>query len=87
MKYLATLQAELLREEARIRKNLIEIQNMLLPVMGSMQKHIKNCKSLIKDQNFSVADHMIQLSAEVQVALSACQILQDSWDNTLATIL
>ena len=87
MKYLATLQAELLREEARIRENLIEIQNMLIPVMGSMQKHIENCKTLIQDQTFSVADHMIQLSAEVQVALSACQILQDSWDNTLATIL
>ena len=52
-----------------------------------MQKHIVHCKSLIQDQNFSIADHMIQLSAEVQVALFACQILQDSWDNTLATIL
>ena len=65
MKYLATLQAELLREEARIRENLIEIQNMLLPVMGSMQKHIDICKPLIQNQNFSVADHMIQLLAEV----------------------
>ena len=87
MKYLAVLQAELLREEARIRENLIEIQNMLLPIMGSMQKHIASCISLIQDQNFSIADHMIQLSAEVQVALYTCQILQDSWDNTLATIL
>ena len=87
MKYLATLQAELLREEASIRENLIEIQNVLLPVMGSMQKHIDICKPLIQNQNFSVADHMIQLSAEVQIALSTCQILQDSWDNTLATIL
>ena len=87
MKYLATLQAKLLREEARIRENLIEIQNMLLPVMGSMQKHIEHCKTLIQDQTFFVADHMIHLSAEIQVAISACQILQDSWDSTLATIL
>ena len=63
MKYLENLQAELLREEARIRENLIEIQNMLLPVMGSMQKHIDICKPLIQNQNFSVTDHMIQLSA------------------------
>ena len=55
--------------------------------MGSMQKHIAHCKSLIRDQTFSIADHMIQLSAEVQVALSACQILHESWDNTIATIL
>ena len=87
MKYLAALQAELLREEARIRENLTEIQNFLLPIMGSMQNHIAHRKSLIQDQTFSIADHMIQLSTEVQVALSACQILQDSWDNTLATIL
>ena len=87
MKYLAALQAKLLREEARIRENLIEIQNMILPIMGSMQIHIAHCKSLIQDQTFSIADHMRQLSTEVQVALSACQILQDSWDNTIATIL
>ena len=87
MKYLVALQVELLRDEARIRENLIEIQNMVLPIMGSMQKHIAHCKTLIQDQSFSIADHMIHLSAEVQVAISACQILQDSWDNTLATIL
>ena len=52
MKYLATLQAKLLREEARIRENLIEIQNMVLPIMGTMQKHIAHCKSLVQDQNF-----------------------------------
>ena len=52
-----------------------------------MQKHIAHCKTLIQDQNFSVADHMIKLSVEVQVALSTCQILQETWDNTFATIL
>ena len=87
IKYLAALQAELLREEARISENLIEIQNMVLPIMGTMQNHIAHCKSLVQDQNFSIVDHMIQLSAEVQIALSACQILQESWDNTFATIL
>ena len=65
MKYLVALQAELLREEARIREKLIEIQNMVLPIMGTMQKYIAHCKTLVKDQNFSIADHMIQLSAEV----------------------
>ena len=49
MKYLAALQAKLLREEARIRENLIEIQNMVLPIMGSMQKHISHYKSLVQD--------------------------------------
>ena len=73
MKYLASLQAELLREEARIRENLIEIQNMVLPIMGTMQKHIAHCNTLVQDQNFSVADHMIQLSAEGQVALSTAK--------------
>ena len=87
IKYLAALQAELLKKEARIRENLIEIQNMLLPILGSMQKHIQHCKTLTQHQSFSIADHMIELSAEVQIALSSCQILQDSWDNTLATIL
>ena len=87
MKYLETLQVELLRKEARIREILIEIQNMILPIMGSMQKHIAHCKSLVQDQNFSIAYHMIQLSAEVQIALFACQILQESWDNTFSTIL
>ena len=65
MKYLAALQVELLREEARIRENLIDIQNMVLPIMGSMQKHIAHCKSLVQDQTFSIADHMIQFSSEV----------------------
>ena len=52
-----------------------------------MQKHIAHCKSLVQDQNFLVANHMIQLLAKVQVALSTCQILQETWDNAFATIL
>ena len=40
-----------------------------------------------QDQNLSIIDHMTQLSAEVQVALSTYQILQETWDNTFATIL
>ena len=87
MKYLSVLQAELLREEARIRENLIEIQNILLPIMGTMQKHIAHVKSLVQDQNFSIADHIIQLLVELQIALSTCQILQETWANTFATIL
>ena len=65
IRYLADLQAELLRKEARIRATLVDIQNMVLPIMDSMQKHITHCKSLVQDRNFSVANHMIQLSAKV----------------------
>lgn len=87
IKYLVDIQAELLREEVRIRENLINIQNMVLPVMDTMQKHIVHCKSLIQEQNFSVANHLIQLSPDVQIALSTCQILQQTWDNSYSTIL
>ena len=52
-----------------------------------MQNHIAHCKTLIQDQNFSIADHMIQLSADVQIALSTCQILQENWDNTFSIII
>ena len=34
-----------------------------------------------------MADHLIQLLVEVQVALSTYQILKETWDNTFATIL
>ena len=87
IRYLADLQAKILREEAKIRATLIDIQNMVFPIMDLMQKHIAHCKSLVQDQNFLVADHMIQLSTEVQVALSTSKILQETWDNTLAIIL
>ena len=49
IRYLADIQVELLREEARIRENLIDIQNMVLPIMDSIQKHIAHCKTLIQD--------------------------------------
>jgi len=60
---------------------------MILPSMDSMQKHITYSKTLIHDNNFSIADHVIELSAEVQVALSTCKILQENWDKTLQLIL
>ena len=60
---------------------------MILPIMDTMQKHIAYSQTLIHDNNFSVADHVIELSAEVQVALSTCKILQENWDKTLQTIL
>jgi hypothetical protein len=87
IKFLSEKQAELLREEARIRTTLVDIQNMILPSMDSMQKHITYSKTLIHDNNFSIADHVIELSAEVQVALSTCKILQENWDKTLQLIL
>ena len=87
VKFLADVQAELLREEARIRANLIDIQNMVLPIMDTMQKHIAHCKTLVQDQNFSMADHMIKLSVKVQITLYTCQILQENWDNSFTLIL
>ena len=87
IKFLSEKQAELLREEARIRSTLIDIQTMILPIMDTMQKHIVYSKTLIHDNNFSIADHMIELSAEVQIALSTSKLLQENWDKTLALIL
>ena len=55
--------------------------------MDAMQKHISYSKILIHDNNFSIADRMIELSAEVQVSLQTCKFLQDNWDKTLTLIL
>ncbi len=63
--FLSKKKAKLLREESRIRSTLLDIQNMILPIMDTMQKHIAHSKTLIHDNNFSVADHVIELSAEV----------------------
>ncbi|GLJ28879.1 hypothetical protein SUGI_0569230 [Cryptomeria japonica] len=86
IRFLLDKQSELLREDARIRSTLLDIQNMILPNMDTMQKHITQSKTLIHDNNFSVAEHVIELSAKVQVALSICTILQENWDKTLAHI-
>ncbi|GLJ43345.1 hypothetical protein SUGI_0900360 [Cryptomeria japonica] len=86
IRVLSDKESELLREDARIRSTLLDIQNMILPNMDTMQKHITHSKTLIHDNSFSVAEHVIELSAKVQVALSICTILQGNWDNTLAHI-
>ncbi|GLJ12451.1 hypothetical protein SUGI_0191030 [Cryptomeria japonica] len=86
IRVLSDKQSELLREDARIRSTLLDIQNMILPNMDTMQKHITHSKTLIHDNSFSVAEHVIELSAKVQVALCICTILQGNWDNTLAHI-
>ncbi|GLJ39681.1 hypothetical protein SUGI_0811210 [Cryptomeria japonica] len=86
IRVLSDKQSELLREDARIRSTLLDIQNMILPNMDIMQKHITHSKTLIHDNSFSVAEHVIELSAKVQVALSICTILQENWDKTLAHI-
>ena len=72
------MKAELLREEARIREILIEIQGMILPNMDVVQKHIAPAKTIIHGNNFSIADHMIELSTKVQVALNTSKVLQDN---------
>ena len=81
------MQSELLREEVRIKSTLIDIQNMILPIMETMHKHIVHSKTLIHDNNFSIVDHMIELSVEVQFTLQTCKILQENWDRTLALII
>ncbi|GLJ50222.1 hypothetical protein SUGI_1069110 [Cryptomeria japonica] len=86
IRFLLDKQSELLKEDARIRSTLLDIQNMILPNMDTMQKHITHSKTLIHDNIFSVAEHVIELSAKVQVALSICTILQENWDKTLAHI-
>lgn len=49
IRYLIDLQVELLREEARIRAILVDIQDMLLPNMGALQKNIAHAKTLVHD--------------------------------------
>ena len=43
--------------------------------MDVVQKYIAHAKTIIYDNNFSIADHMIELSAEVQVALNTSKVL------------
>ena len=38
-------------------------------------------------KKFSIVDHMIELSAEVQISLHTWKVLQENWDKTLALIL
>ena len=55
--------------------------------MDAVQKHIAHAKTLIHDNDFSIAKHMIELLVEVQVALDISKVLQDNWDKTMALIL
>ena len=87
IRFLSDVQEKLLREEARIRSTLIDIKNMILPNMDALQKHIAHSKTLIHGNKFSIADHMIELSVEVQIALHTCKVLQENWDKTLEIIL
>ena len=63
------MQAELLREEARIRATLVDIQDMILLNMDALKKHIAHVETLIHDNNFFISDHMIEQLTEVQIAL------------------
>lgn len=76
IKFLTNIQAELLREEARIRATLVDTQGMILSNMDTLQKHIQHAKTLIHDNNFSIADHMMELSEKVQIALHTSKVLQ-----------
>ena len=77
----------MLREEARTREILTKIQGMILPNIDVVQKHIAHAKTLIHDNNFSIADHMIELLTEAQVALNISKVLQDNWYKKMALIL
>ena len=54
--------------------------------MDALQKHIAHAKTLIHDKKFSIVDHMIELSVEVQVALHTCKVLQENSDKTMVLI-
>ena len=60
---------------------------MILPIMETMKKHIVYSKTLSHGNNFSIVDHMIELSVEVKIDLQTCKVLQENWDKTLALIL
>ena len=55
--------------------------------MDVMQKHIIHANTLIYDNNFSIVDHMMELSAKVQIALHTSKFLQENWDKTTSLIV
>ena len=75
IRFLIDMKAKLLREQAKIRATLVNIQGMILPKMDALQKHIAHAKMTIHDNNISIPNHMIELLAEVQVALYTCKVL------------
>lgn len=64
-RFLRDLEVEFLREEAKIRATLIDIQGMILHHMDIMQKRMDHARTLVKDTNLSVVDHMYDLSVEI----------------------
>ena len=64
-----------MKEEARIRATLVEIQGMNLPNMDTMKKHIAQEKTLINEKKFSIGDPMMELLEEVYIALHASKVL------------
>ena len=75
IRYLTNLQEELLREEARVRESLIEIQSKIISHMDVMQKHIAHEKILAHDNKFSIAKHMMEISREVQIDIHILEVL------------
>jgi hypothetical protein len=75
IKFLTNFQAELLREEAKTRATLVDIQDMILPNMDALPKHIAHAKTLIHDNKFSIANHMMELLEEVQIGCHARKVL------------
>ena len=58
IRFLLDMQVDFFSEETRIQSTLLEIQNMILPIMDSMQNHIAYSKTLIHNNNFLIVDHM-----------------------------
>ena len=55
--------------------------------MDIMQQNIAHTKTLVHDNNFSIVEHMVELSREVQIDLHILKVSQYSWDKTLSSIL
>jgi hypothetical protein len=46
-----------------------------------------HAKTLIHENNFSIADHMMELSVEVQIVLHTSKVLQENWGKKILLIL
>ena len=83
IRYLTNSQDELLREEARIRESLITIQSQIIPKMDIMQKRTTHAKTFMHDNNFSVAEHIMELSREVYIELHVFESVTRQLGNYL----
>ena len=55
--------------------------------MDALQKHIDHAMTLIHDNNFSIANHIMKLLAKLQIALHVSNVLKENWYKTMEIIL